>query len=325
MKFGIIGTGRIAAKFAATFGQGLVSGSLVLGAASRDIRRAREFAAAWSIERSYSAYEELLSDPDLDAVYIAVTNDKHFRCCEAAIAAGKHVLCEKPLVTSAADARTLAAKAEAAGVFLMEAIWTRLLPTVLKAEEWVRVGRIGTPCGIRASLCACRSPGEYRRLYDPALGGGALLDLGVYGLHLARHFAMDRKLQDIKASAVPASTGVDLSTFMLLEYSGGFIAEVSCSIGFFACNDACIFGDEGYIRIAPMFNRAPKIELFSGAAGYPEKALDEFCIETPSGFEFEILHLTECIRQGKKQSDIVPLADTVEVSEIMEAVSKRGV
>ncbi|GHV94352.1 putative oxidoreductase [Spirochaetia bacterium] len=300
-------------------------GGLVLGVASRDINRAREFASAWNIERSYGAYEELLRDPGIDAVYIAVTNNEHFRCCEAAIAAGKHILCEKPLVTSAADARTLAARAEAAGVFLMEAVWTRFLPTVLKAEEWVRAGRIGNPCGLRASLCANRSPDEYQRLYDPALGGGALLDLGVYGLHLARHFAMDRKLQNIKASVVPAATGVDLSTFVLLEYSGGFIAEVSCSIGFFACNDACITGDEGYIRIAPRFSSAPRIELFASptATDYREEALDEFRLETPSGFEFEILHLTECIRRGKIQSDIVPLADTIEVSEIMEAVLKR--
>jgi predicted dehydrogenase len=320
MRFGIIGTGRIAAKFVSTFEQGLVPGGRILGAASRDQCRAKEFAAAWNIERSYGSYEELLDDPAIDAVYIAVTNNEHFRCCEAAIAAGKHILCEKPLVTGADDARTLAAHAAEAGVFLMEALWTRLLPTVLKAEEWVRSGRIGNPRCFRASVCARRDPAEYRRLYDPALGGGALLDLGVYGLHLARHFAFDRKLLDVKAAVVPAATGVDLSDSVTLEYSGGFIAEVTCSIGFFARNDAYILGDEGYVRIAPWCSTAPEIELFapSAAGDQRETLLDTIRLDTPSGFEFEILHVMDCVRQGQRQSPIVSLADTIEISEITE-------
>ena len=320
MRFGIIGTGRIAAKFASTFEHGLVSGGRILGAASRDRGRAKEFAGTRNIERSYGFYEELLADPEIDAVYIAVTNNEHFRCCEAAIAAGKHILCEKPLVTSAGDARTLAAHAADAGVFLMEALWTRLLPTVLKAEEWIRSGRIGNPRCFRASICARRDPEEYRRLYDPALGGGALLDFGVYGLHLARHFAFDRKLLDVKASVVPAATGVDLSDSIVLAYSGGFIAEVICSIGFFARNDAYILGDEGYIRIAHWFSAAPGIELFapSAAGDQRETLLDEFRLDTPSGFEFEILHVMDCVRRGQRQSPVVSLADTIEISEITE-------
>ncbi|MDR0585531.1 MAG: Gfo/Idh/MocA family oxidoreductase, partial [Treponema sp.] len=187
LNFGIIGAGRIAEKFSLTFEHGLVPGGRVLGVASRDMNRARQFALVHNIGRCYGAYGELFGDPGIDAVYIATVNTEHFRCCEKAIAAGKHVLCEKPLVMNASDARVLAAMAEEAGVFLMEAMWTRLLPAVLTAEEWVKQGRIGNPRGIKASLCSRRNPEQYRRLFDPLMGGGALLDLGVYCLHLAKH------------------------------------------------------------------------------------------------------------------------------------------
>jgi predicted dehydrogenase len=255
-------------------------------------------------------------------VYVAATNDQHFNCCQAAIAAGKHVLSEKPLVTGAAQARILAAQAADAGVLLMEALWTRLLPTVQKAQEWAAAGRIGNPRSFKASLCARRDPEEYPRLFDPALGGGALLDLGIYGLHLARHFARDRKLLNVRASSVPADTGVDISGFMLLEYEGGFTAELACSIGFFARNEAYLCGDLGYIRIAPWFSSAPKIELIvhCGAGGKEEHILDEFAVDTPSGFEFEIMHFMDCVRRGETQSPVIPLADTIEAGEIMDLI-----
>jgi predicted dehydrogenase len=327
LKFGIIGAGRIAEKFSLTFERSLVPGGLVLGVASRDPGRARQFSIAHNIERSYGSYGELLDDPGIDAVYVAVINTEHFHCCEKAIAAGKHVLCEKPLAMNATEARTLAAMAEAAGVFLMEAMWTRCLPTLLKAQEWVGRGRVGRPCGLRASLCSGRNPDQYKRLFDPLVGGGALLDLGVYCLHLAKHFTGGRELLDVKASVVSAPGGVDLSVFTLLEYSGGFAAEISCSIAFFAPNDAYIFGDEGYIRIVPWFSSGRRIELFTSplpsSADYRDaEPADEYGVETSSGFEFEILHLMDCVRRGKTQSDIIPLADTIEVGETMDRIRK---
>jgi predicted dehydrogenase len=157
------------------------------------------------------------------------------------------------------------------------------------------------------------------------MGGGALLDLGVYCLHLAKHFADERKLLDVKASVVSAPGGVDLADFALLEYSGGFVAEISCGITFFALNDAYIFGDEGYIRVMPWFNSGRKIELFTapfpGSADYWDaKPADEYGRETPSGFEFEITHMMDRIHEGSIQSDIIPLADTIEVAETMDRI-----
>ena len=322
--FGIIGTSRIAAKFCVTFRDGFVPGGRVLAVASGDINRAKDFAAANGISRAYGSYELLLEDWEIDIVYVAVTNELHFPCCEAAIRSGKHVLCEKPMTTNAADARLLAALANGMDVFLMEALWTRFLPAIGKAKDWVQAGRIGKLCGIKASLCAHRDRAEYPRLFDPAKGGGALLDLGVYGLHLARHFAGSRELLKCKALRIPGTCGVDIADYMLLEYADGFVADICCSIDFFTPNEAYIFGKTGYIRIAPWFNAARSIELFvtpvPGQGSLAELSLaEEFSAE--SGFEFEIMHIMECIRNGKTESDIVPLADTIEAIEIMDRIN----
>ena len=323
IKFGIIGTGRIIAKFCRAFNQGLVSGGSVLAVASRDINRAKESAAANGISRAYGSYEELLEDRDIDIVYIAVTNEMHFSCCEMAIRAGKHIICEKPLTTCAADARKLAALAKDAGVFLMEAMWTCFLPAVRKAQEWIKEGRIGEPCSMRASLCAHREPAEYPRLYDPDKGAGTALDLGIYCLQLAGFFAGDRSLLDCKSIVIPGECGVDITDFILLEYTGGFTADLSCSINFFAVNEAYIFGETGCIRIAPWFNAAESSELFTliGADGAVlREPLPAEKFNAASGFEFEIIHALECVRGGKLQSDVVPLSKTIEAMEIIDRV-----
>jgi len=329
LKFGIIGTGRIITKFCRAFNEGLVSGGVILAVASRNPERAKEVAGANGISRAYGSYEELLEDRDIDIVYVAATNELHFSCCEKAIRAGKHILCEKPMTMCAAEARELSALAKKAGVFMMEALWTCYLPTIRKAQEWVREGRIGELRGIRASLCARREPAEYPRLYDPAKGGGAVLDLGIYGLQFARHFAGDRTLKECKSLLVPAAsgtaTGVDNSCFILLEYADGVVAEIGCSISFHAPNDAFVFGDTGYIRMGPWFNAARKIELFTlpfaGADNYRDPVpADEFSIPPTPGFEFEIAHAMECIRTGKTESDIVTLSKTIEAMEIIDRI-----
>jgi len=318
--FGIIGTGRIASKFCRAFNSSVTAGGSVLAVASRSISRARDCAAANGISRAYGSFEELLEDKEIDAVYICTTNDLHFSCCKMAISAGKHILCEKPLTTCAADARALADMAAAKGVFLMEAMWTRFLPAIRKAEEWVKEGRIGELRNVKASLCARRGTADYPRLFDPALGGGALLDLGVYCLHFARLFAGDRTLLKHNALSVSGSSGVDLTDLILLEYSGGFTADLSCSIDFSAPCEAFIFGESGYIRILPWFCAAGEIELFAVPGGKDNFSDPVFAekFSAASGFEFQIAHTMDCIRRGKIQSDLVPLSATIEAMELID-------
>jgi len=325
--FGILGTGRIASKFCQAFSSDVTAGARVLAVASREISRARDCAKANNISRAYGSFQELLEDKEINAVYICTTNDLHFSCCKMAINAGKHILCEKPLTTCAVDARALADMAAEKGVFLMEAMWTRFLPAIRKAEDWVREGRIGELRGVKASLCARRGTVDYPRLFDPALGGGALLDLGVYCLHFARLFAGSRTLLKHNALSIPGTSGVDLTDLILLEYSCGFTADLSCSIDFSAPCEAFVFGERGYIRIPPWFNAAGEAELFAvpvhGLHGL--KGQDNFSdpvftekFTAASGFEFQIAHTMDCIKQGKIQSDLVPLSVTIEAMELID-------
>jgi predicted dehydrogenase len=321
--FAIMGAGRIAAKFASTFSRGLVKNAQLLAVASTDMERAKSFAAAHKIPRAYGSYEEMLRDRDVDIVYVATTNERHFACCEKTISAGKHTLCEKPLVPTAFEARSLAGMAAGAGVFLMEALWTRFMPAVRKTAEWLREGRIGRVHAMSATLCAFRDPEEYVRLYDPRMYGGALRDLGVYCLHLAQHLTGGRSIADISGAIIPAKTGVDLSSYLRLRYEDNFVAEIRCSIAYFARNEAYICGDAGYIRIAPWFNRARRAELFTQpfADATQNKEIvpaQVFIGETPSGFEYEISHTAECVQNGKTQSDIIPVADSIRIIEITE-------
>jgi len=321
--FAILGPGRIAEKFADTFRRGLVHNASLVAVASHSADRAAAFAGKYGISKSYGDYDSLFQDPGVDIVYIATTNNAHYACCMQAIEAGKHVLCEKPMTMTKNEGVALAQAAKKKNVFLMEAMWTRFLPAVRKVAEWAVEGRIGTPKAASASLCAARDPKEFRRLYDPVLGGGAAYDLGIYAIQLVQYLARGKKLRTVLSTLIPAETGVDLSTFLHMVYDDGFVGEIKCSIGLWARNEAYLYGDRGYIRIAPFFNYAQRVELFtepmpkSGDYNIPEPN-NVFLAPTPSGFEFEIEHAAQCILEGQTESDRMPMADTIECAGIFD-------
>lgn len=322
--YGILGAGRIAKKFADTFRSGLVSNSVLSAVASTDEKRAADFASSHGIPKSYGSHAALLDDPGIDIVYVAVTNNAHFQCCMDAIAAGKHILCEKPLALTGQEAAELIRAAKAKGIFLMEAMWSRFLPAIQKAAQWAADGRIGKLRCISASFCAARDPAEYRRLYDPEIGGGAFYDLGIYAFSLVQYLAKGRKLLRAIPLCVPADTGVDASTFVHLAYDDGLVGEIKCSIQFHACNEAWIYGDKGYIHIAPYFHCAQKVELFTGPLPGPHddeaEPAEIFLHPVQSGFEFEIEHAAACILAGKPESPVMPLSDTLETARLFDLV-----
>ena len=329
-RYGIMGTGRMAEKFTMTFQKGLVKEAELIGAASDGGGRAEAFARAHGLKRWYDSYGELLRDPDIDIVYIANLNDRHYECCEMCIEAGKHILCEKPMFLRVGDAQKLANKAREAGLFMMEAMWTRFTPAFQKATEWIAQGRIGAPRNVSATLCATRNPAEFPRLYDPGRFGGALYDLGIYGIQLVQYFARGCKLKEIHPVKIPAQTGVDASTYLHLVYDEGLVGEIKCSIGWHARNEAWLCGDKGYIRIAPFFNFAQQVELytppFPAAASIEDaKPVEIFTRESPSGLEYEIGHAAECVKNGLPESPVMPLDESVEIARIFEYVQKEEV
>jgi len=327
-RYGIIGTGRMAEKFVMTFQKGLVTEAELTGVSSDGGGRAEAFARAHGLKRWYNSYGELVRDPEIDIVYIANINDRHFDCCEMCIEAGKHILCEKPMFLRADEAQKLIGLARDAGLFMMEAMWTRFTPAFGKAMEWVAQGRIGTLRNISATLCAARSPVDFPRLYDPGRFGGALYDLGIYGIQLAQYFARGLKMKDIHSVKISDPTGVDASTYLHLVYDGGLVGEIKCSIGWYACNEAWLCGDNGYIRIAPSFNFAQQVELYTQpfpAAGSlePAKPADVYTKESPSGLEYEINHAASCVKNGLHESPIMPLNESLEIARIFEQVQNE--
>lgn len=186
LTWGIVGAGRIAKQFAQDIQY--VSNAKLLAVAARDLKRAQEFADAHAIGTAYGSYAELFNDQTIDAIYIATPHSFHFEQAKAAMLAGKHVLCEKPICVSSDEFSELAAVAKAQGVLLMEAMWTYFLPALRQAKRWVDEGKIGQIKHIKADFGYLAPYEPNSREYDAALAGGSLLDVGIYPLALALFF-----------------------------------------------------------------------------------------------------------------------------------------
>ncbi len=252
-RWGIIGAGGIARVFAngVRFSR---SGSLVALASRTDSRR-EPFAADFGIPRRYSRYEDLLADREVDAVYISVIHPRHAQCAIAAAEAGKHVLVEKPMAMSAAEAARMIDAARRADVFLMEAFMYRCHPQMARLVELIRGGAIGEVRAVRAVMSFSAPFDEHSRLFDKALGGGGVLDVGCYpasisrlvaGAAAGRPFAEPVRL---KACAVFATTGVDTFTAATAEFPGGIIAEMVCGLACQVPAEAVVYGSKGRLLV----------------------------------------------------------------------------
>lgn len=239
--------------------------------ASRSLPRAQDFAGAHQIPRAYGSYRELLADPDIDAVYIATPHPQHRQTAIAALTAGKAILVEKTFTATVSGAQEVIDIARARGVFAMEAMWTRFQPAIVAAKDLVDDGAIGEVRQVQADLGVDRPFDREDRLFNPALGGGALLDLGVYVVSLAQYFLGDPAAVVAHGSLFP--TGVDAEAGLLLRYDDGRTATLSCSLLHHTPGQARIFGTEGWIDILPRFHHPREIVLHRKGA-----ALNPWCV-----------------------------------------------
>ena len=287
----------------------------MLAGASLTAGRAESFAKKFSIKRAYTDYEALASDPEIDAIYIATTHNFHFDNIKLCLENGKHVLCEKPFTVNAQQAKILVALAKKQQCFMMECVWTRFLPAIKHLSVLLAQGVIGDVQTVKANFSISGDFSPEHRLRNKDLAGGALLDLGIYPLTLAALIFSDKPAK-IQSSAVLGETGVDESSFYLLEYAQGQRAVLSSSFIDGAPTEAIISGSKGYIRL-PNFLAAQKLHLHLG-----NKAVQtlDFPFEEDESFTFEIMHALQCIRQHKSQSDILPLAKTVAMMTTMDAI-----
>lgn len=313
VKWGMIGAGQIASKFATALNS--LDHTELAAIASRDPVKASEFATRFHIKKAYGSYEELIVDPEIDVIYIGTPHTEHKAHARLCIEAGKAVLCEKPFTLNYPEAKELVDLAKSNGVFLMEAMWTKFLPTTRIVKQWISNKVIGDikymniSFGFRTEFDPCS------RLYDPALGGGALLDVGVYPISYAIHL-MERLPDKIVSSAYLGQSSVDELNVITLMYKEGMIASLSSAINAPTGNDAIIIGEKGRIVI-PNFWTAESAEVYDSNGKLVDSFFHPF---TSNGYVYEAEEVNRCIQEGKKQSDVIPLNDTLEIMKILDSL-----
>ncbi len=313
IKWGIMGCGGIAHMFADSL-NALDDGVLLAGA-SRTPGRARSFAKKHGMERVYTDYESLATDPEVNAVYIATTHNFHFENARLCLENGKHVLCEKPFTVNAAQTKELIALACEKNLFMMEAVWTRFLPAIGKLRELLAEGAIGEVLTVKADFSITGEFSADHRLRNKALAGGALLDLGIYPITFAAIVFGEQPVR-IQSSAVIGETGVDDRSFFLFDYEGGRRAQLSSSFTHNAPSEGIVCGTKGYIRV-PVFHAAQELHIHRAGR-------DPEILKRPYGdnenFTFEITEAMECIAAGKIESDMLPLSETLAVMQTMDTL-----
>ena len=314
IKWGVLGCGGIANKFATSI-QPVETAELV-ACASNTPGKARDFAQKHAIYDAYDNYPALLEREDLDAVYVATTHNFHHENGLAAMEAGKAVLCEKPLATTAAEARSMAAKAKETGCFLMEGMWTRFLPAIQQMKSWIREGRIGEVKTLRATFAIGFPFDPDHRLYNPDLAGGALLDAGIYPVSLAS-FLMEEQPEAIAALAEIGQTGVDEQTNAVFRYRKGRMAILGCAVSSPSENRVEVIGTAGRIVIPAQFIGATEVELHQPDG---EQTMKRIPFQAKHGFTPEIRAVTDDLLAGRRENEVMPIAETVAVAETLDRI-----
>lgn len=315
IRWGIVGPGRIARGVAADFEH--VPGATLAGVASRSVQRSAAFAADFGVEKSYGSYGEIIADPDIDALYISTPHPQHHAIALAAIASGKHLLVEKSFTATVAGTEDIIDAARDQGVFVMEAMWTRFQPTMVEVRRRVDAGDIGDVRAVQADLGVDRPYDPADRLFNPDLGGGAILDLGVYVVSLAQWFLGEPDVIHVVGSQAP--TGVDLEAAMLLGFGEGRSASLVASLRQESPGSARIIGTKGVIDVPPRFHH-PKSAVVTLHGQEPET------IDAPpagTGYSHELIEVTERIQGGHLQSEVMPFADTLAVQRILNNAAEQ--
>ncbi|AZO95832.1 Gfo/Idh/MocA family oxidoreductase [Halocella sp. SP3-1] len=315
INWGIIGTGNIAHQFAE--GLSILPDVNIAGVASRSEERAKEFADCFNIQHSYSSYQELVLEQGIDVIYIATPHTYHKDNTIMCLKAGKPVLCEKPFAVNLTEAEEMVSLARSKNIFLMEAMWTRYFPVMEKVREWLAEGLIGEVKWLEADFGINKPVKPSGRLYNLELGGGALLDVGIYPVSLAS-MVFGRQPSSIKAAAEIGETGVDEQTAVIFKYKQGKMAQLSCAIRTKTREEACITGTRGYIVI-------PEFHSPSSARVYREgKVIKEF--EQPlegNGLNYEAAEVNKYLRSGKKESAVMPLKESLNVMETLDKIRDK--
>jgi predicted dehydrogenase len=316
IRWGILGTGGIAKKFA----EGLqsVSDAELAAVGSRADHTAKSFAKAFGIGHRHASYESLANDPDVDVVYVATPHPFHMENTLLCLNAGKTVLCEKPFAINTSQARKMIETAKSKKLFLMEAMWTRFLPIIVKVRQWLEDDVIGDVRMVQANFGFRADWLPERRWLNPELGGGALLDVGVYCISLAS-MIFRQPPQKIVSMAHLGQTGVDEQSAFIFSYDKGQLSVLTSAISTNTENHAIIFGTRGSIKIHLPFWCATIATLSI-------EGKDDKTVEMPlegNGYNYQAKEVMNCMRAGKTQSKIMPLDETLSIMKTMDSIRKQ--
>ena len=315
-KWGIIGAARIAKKFAE--GLKILPNAELYAIASRSLERAEDFKEKHGFKKTFGSYEEMLSDPELDIVYIASTNNLHFEHTMMCLEAGKAVLCEKPFASDLSQVEQMVKKAREKKIFLMEALWSRFIPSMIEFKNLVENGAIKRPLLLQCNFGFISQFDPYNRIYDPALGGGSIPDIGIYPIFTAMY--LFGKPESIEVISVPAPTGTDWTTSVLFKHKKKEISMLTSSFEMILDNEARVYGEDGYLKLHSMFHIPTRLTLRTNDGKESEIPINLI----GNGYNYEAAEVMDCIDKGLIESPSFPHSFSIELMQVLEEVSRKA-
>jgi predicted dehydrogenase len=310
----ILGCGKIARKFSSDLK--LLPNARLYAAASRDLEKARSFANEFGFDKAYGSYEEMVSDPSVDVVYVATPHSYHHDHTILCLNHKKPVLCEKAFALNLAEAKEMVEVARKNNTFLMEAFWTKFLPAFNKAMEIVNSGELGALKIIRSDFGFKAQFDPNSRMYNLALGAGSLLDIGIYPVFAALNAF--GKPDRLKAFADFSPSGSEETISMIFKYNSGKMAALTSSFAGFSSVQAEFWCEKGYVRLNRHWHIPTTISVFWSETDKEE--LFDFTDKNGFGYEYEAAHVMECLDAGKIESTVLPLSFSLDLMETLDRI-----
>ncbi|XP_055917385.1 trans-1,2-dihydrobenzene-1,2-diol dehydrogenase-like [Eupeodes corollae] len=321
LRWGIVSAGKISHDFVTGLSTLPTNEHKVAAIAARDMQRAQEFAKAHEIPKAFGSYEELAMSSEVDVVYVGALNPQHFEIGMLMLKHGKHVLIEKPLCMNEKQAQQLTAYAKSRKLFLMEAVWSRFFPAYQHVRKQIASGALGTIQEVNVSFGFDLT--EINRLQKKELGGGTVLDLGIYVIQ-ASQWAFQEPPKSIKATGELNAEGVDVCVQAELEYSGGRIAKIQTSAKKELENKAVIKGTKGEITILQFWCPTTLIDIDGKEKSWPlPKGKYKTNFLNSEGLRYEAEEVRKCIREGKLQSEHMPHSESLLLAHVEDSIRKQ--
>lgn len=315
-KWGIIGPGHIAGKF--TEGLQILPNVEKYAVASRSLERAETFKMQYGFEKAFGSYEEMLKDPALDVVYIATTNNLHFSHTMMCLEACKAVLCEKPFASNFSQVKQMIDKAREKQVFLMEALWSRLIPSMIQFKAQIEKGIIGKPFLLQCDFGFISPFDPCKRVYNPELGGGSIPDIGIYPVFTALY--LFGKPETVQVVSVPAPTGTDRTTSILFKHKNKEISMLTSSFEMLLENEARVYGEKGSLKLHRMFHMPVPLSFRTndGKETYIPLEMEG------NGYNYEAAEVMSCLDKGLIESPAMPFDFSMELISVLDEIVKKA-